>query len=63
MALHVLVGGLVAGDLDELHDAQHGHPDELEGDPDRKDDREGVAFDSTAECLGKDVAFGAFWRG
>lgn len=37
VAAHVLVGGLVAGDLDELDGAQHRDPDELEGDPDIKD--------------------------
>ena len=43
VALHVLEGGLVAGDLDELHDQEHGDPDELEGGPESEEDGPWVA--------------------
>lgn len=63
MTFHVLVCGLVAGDLDELDYAQHGDPDELEPDPNCEDDGERVAFDSAAERLGEDIAFDVRWSG
>ncbi len=57
-AEHVLVGGHCAGDLDELHEEQHGHPGELEGGPKGKEEAVGVGVDDAAEGGGEDVAFG-----
>ncbi len=56
MPLHVLVGGLIFGDLDGLHDDQHGYPDELEGCPERDGDGPGVAEYEGAEVGGEDAA-------
>ena len=36
--LHVFEGSLIAGDLNELNEEEHGGPDKLEGDPDAEDD-------------------------
>lgn len=52
MAFHVLVCGLVAGDLDELDDEEHGDPDQLHGGPEGEDDGEGVAVHQGAEARG-----------
>ena len=57
-AVHVLVGGHGAGDLDELNSEEHGHPGELEGDPDGEEEGVGVRVNDAAERWGDEVAGG-----
>lgn len=56
VAAHVLVGCLVTGDLDELDGAQHRDPDQLEGDPHIKNQREGVAGGVVTQCVVDNIA-------
>lgn len=56
VASHVLVGCLVARDLDELDGAQHRDPDQLEGDPHIKNQREGVARGVVTQCVVNNIA-------
>lgn len=58
VASHVLERGLVAGNLDQLNCAQHGHPNQLEDDPDIEDQSEGVSGDVVAQRVIDDVALG-----
>jgi hypothetical protein len=54
---HALVGGEVAGYLEELHTQKHGDPCELESCPDGEDDGEGVFEEHFAEVIRENVAF------
>lgn len=56
VASHVLVGCLVARDLDELDGAQHCDPDQLEGDPHIKNQREGVARGVVTQSVINNIA-------
>lgn len=53
MSFHTLVGGEVAGDLEELHAEEHGYPCELEGGPDGENDGEGVFVENLTELFGE----------
>lgn len=59
---HVLVGCLVARDLDELYGAQHRDPDQLEGNPHIKNQSEGVPRGVVTQCVVDDIA-GSIGRG
>jgi len=43
MASHVLVCGLVTGNLNQLDSTQHCNPDQLENDPDVEDESECIS--------------------
>ena len=58
VASHVLVGCLVARDLDELDSTQHRDPDQLESDPHIKNQGEGVARGIVTQCVVDDIAGG-----
>jgi hypothetical protein len=58
VAAHVFVGGLVAGDLHELHGAEHRNPDQLEDDPDIEHEGESVPGYDVTQCLIDNVALG-----
>ena len=45
MASHVLICGLVTGNLNQLDSTQHCNPDQLENDPDVEDESECVSGD------------------
>jgi len=53
---HGLVRGQAPGDLHDLHDEEHGYPEELEGGPNGEDDGEGVAVEGCAEGGGEYIA-------
>lgn len=58
VAAHVLVCGLVAGDLHELYGAEHRDPDKLENDPDIEDESESVTSHDVTERVVDNVALG-----
>lgn len=58
MTSHVLIGGLVARDLNELDGAQHRDPDQLQGDPHIKDQGKGVTRGIITQCIVDDIACG-----
>ena len=60
MPAHVLVRGLIAGDLHGLHGTQHRHPDELQAGPPDQDQRPGVFFDDAANGIVDKIATGIF---
>lgn len=59
-SFHVFVGGLVSGYLDELDDAEHGDPYQLEGGPYGEEEGEGISVDDAAYRGGYDIAFDIF---
>lgn len=58
VAAHVFVGGLVAGDLNELDSAKHGDPDQLDDDPDIEDEGESVTGYNVTQRVIDNVALG-----
>jgi hypothetical protein len=42
---HGFVGREATGDLHDLHDEQHGYPDELQVGPEGEDDGEGIGVE------------------
>ena len=57
-AVHVLVGGHGARDLDELHEEEHADPGELQCHPDGKEEGVGVRVEDAAEGRAEEVALG-----
>lgn len=57
MASHVFIRRLIPRDLDQLHGAEHRNPNELQGNPDVKDDGESVSKDETAKYVIENIAF------
>jgi hypothetical protein len=62
VASHILGGGLVAGDLNQLDGAQHRDPDQLEDGPDGEDQGESVPGDVVTQFVVDDIA-GSAGRG
>lgn len=58
MASHVLVGCLVARDLDELNSTQHRDPNQLQSNPHIKNQGEGVARGIVTQCVVDDITGG-----
>lgn len=62
MATHVFVCRLVPGDLNKLNDTKHCNPDQLNADPQVKNESERVSDHKAAQSIIDNAALGVCWH-